>query len=155
MSRSCQSGTFSKPTIAAARTIAGEAADTLGDLGVALVRHRRRAFHPLAERLLDLADLRAGEVADLEGEAFQRGRGQRQRREQRSMPVAGDHLRRERVRLEAEPLARDALDLGLELRIRADGAGELPDAVLFERPRDDGRALGRARRPSRRASSRT
>ena len=45
MSRSCQSGTFSRPTSAAARTTRARPRDPLGDLRVALVRHRRRALH--------------------------------------------------------------------------------------------------------------
>ena len=40
------------------------------------------------------------------------------------------------IGLEAELLARDALDLGLQLGVGADGAGQLPDAVLLERPRN-------------------
>ena len=48
-----------------------EAGDALGDLRVALVRHRRRALHPGRERLLDLAHLGAREVPDLGREAIE------------------------------------------------------------------------------------
>ena len=54
------------------------------------------------------------------------------------MPVTRDHLRRDRLRLEAEPLAGDALDLGVDGRVGADGARELPDAVRFERAHETG-----------------
>ena len=74
MSRSCQSGTFSRPTTAARAHDAREARDPLGDLRVALVRHRRRALHARRERLLDLAHLGAGEVADLGREPVERRR---------------------------------------------------------------------------------
>ena len=59
MSRSCQSGTFSSPTSACRADDAREPADPLGDVRVALVRHRRGALLPAAERLLDLAHLGA------------------------------------------------------------------------------------------------
>jgi hypothetical protein len=50
------------------------------------------------------------------------------------MAVARDHLCRERVRLQGEALACESLDVGLELRVRADRAGELADAVRLQRP---------------------
>src|SRR5258708_31389758 len=52
------------------------------------------------------------------------------------MPVALEDLRRAWRRLEAEPLARDALQLGIGRRIRADRAGELADVHPLERARD-------------------
>ena len=45
------------------------------------------------------------------------------------MPVARDHLRRERIRLEPEPLAGDPLHLGIERRVRPDRPRELADAI--------------------------
>ena len=74
--------------------------DSLGDLRVALVRHRRRALHALGERLLDLAHLGAGEVADLGGEPLERRGGERERGEQLGVAVARDDLGRERIGLE-------------------------------------------------------
>src|SRR6478735_61304 len=53
---------------------AREAADALGDLRVALVRHCRGSLHSLAERFLDLAHLGAREMADLGCEAVERRR---------------------------------------------------------------------------------
>ena len=51
-------------------------------------------FMPGGERLLDLAHLRAREMADLGREAVERRRAQRERRQQLGMAVARDHLRR-------------------------------------------------------------
>ena len=53
---------------------ARQPADPLGDDRVPLVRHRRRALLAASERLLDLAHLRPGEVADLEREPLERRR---------------------------------------------------------------------------------
>src|SRR5207253_611398 len=58
---------------------AGETADPLGDLGVALVRHRRGPLHALPERLLDLAHLGAREMPDLCCEALERACGECER----------------------------------------------------------------------------
>ena len=118
---------------------AREAADAFRHLRVPLVRHCRRTLHSLAERLFHLAHLGAGEVADLGREALERCRAEGKRRQQFRVAVARDDLRRERVRLEPEPLAREPLDLRFDLRVRADGAGELTDAIRLE-CRDHARA---------------
>ncbi len=118
-------------------------ADALGRDRVALVRHRRRALLAAAERLLDLAHLGAGEMADLGREAIERRGEQGERREQLGVPVALQDLRRARRGLEAEPLAGDALHLGLGGGVGADGAGELARRAG---PRSRGRAApGRGR----------
>ena len=52
------------------------------------------------------------------------------------MTVARDHLGRDRVGLEAEAIAGDALHLGVDLRVGPDGPGQLPDAIRLERPRE-------------------
>src|SRR5262249_381657 len=49
------------------------------------------------------------------------------------MAVARDDLSRERIGLEPQPLARTPLDVGLDLRVRPDGAGQLADTVRFQR----------------------
>ena len=110
-----------------------EAADPLRRDRVALVRHRRRAFLAPAERLLDLADLGAREVADLERERVERRREDGERGEQLGVTVALEDLRRDRRRLESEALARDPLELRVGCRVGADGARELADAQLLER----------------------
>ena len=55
---------------------------------------------------------------------------------QLGVPVALEDLRRRRRRLEAEPLTRAALELGIGRGVRSDRAGELADAHPVERPRD-------------------
>src|SRR5207237_8369694 len=84
-----------------------EAADALGDDGVPLVRHRRRALLPAAERLLHLRNLRARQMADLECELVERRAGDRECREQLCVTVALENLGRGRRGLETESLAGD------------------------------------------------
>ena len=127
---------------------AREPADALGDDRVPLVRHRRRALLAAAERLLHLADLGAREVPDLERERVERRGDDRERREQLGVAVALEDLRRGGRRLEAEPLARDPLELGVGRRVGADGAGELADAHPLERPRDPLAAARELERPA-------
>ena len=52
------------------------------------------------------------------------------------MSVALHDLSRRRLGVEPEPLARDALDLGVDRGVVADGARELADAHALERARD-------------------
>jgi hypothetical protein len=97
------------------------------------VRHRRRPLLAAAERLLDLANFRPGEVADLERETVERRGEDGERREQLSMPVALQDLGGYRRRLEPERLAGDALHIRWRTRVCPDGAGELPDPHAGER----------------------
>src|SRR3954452_21173836 len=90
---------------------AREPADPLGDDRVALVRHRRGALLTLAERLLDLRDFRAREVADFERELVERRRDHGERGEELRVAVALEDLRRRRRGLETQPLAGDSLQL--------------------------------------------
>ncbi len=133
MSRSCQRATFSSPTMRVRPHHPRDPADALGRDRVALVRHRRRALLTAAERLLHLAHLGARQMADLGREAVERRGEQRERREQLGVAVALQDLGRARSRLEAEPLARDALHLGLGGGVGADGAGQLPDPQALDR----------------------
>ena len=112
---------------------AREAADPLRDDRVALVRHRRRALLSLAERLLHLAHLGAGEVADLGREPVERRGDERERGEELGVAVARDDLRRDRLRLETEPLAGDSLQLRIGDRVRPDRARELSEAHAGKR----------------------
>ena len=52
------------------------------------------------------------------------------------MSIALYHLRRDRRRLEAEPLAHARFDVGVEMRKRADGAGKLADRHDVARAQD-------------------
>ena len=155
MSRSCQSAHVLEPDERGGAHDPREPRDPLGHLRVPLVRHRRRALHAGRERLLDLAHLGARQVADLGREAVERRRHERERREQLRVPVARDHLRRHRIRLEPEPLARRPLDLRVDGGVRADRARELADAVRSRARAAAASGRGRARTPSRRASTRT
>ena len=83
-----------------------QADDLLAADRVALVRHRRRALLPLAERLLDLADLGLLQAANLERELLERRGGDRQRRHQLGVAIALDDLRRHRRRLRARAARR-------------------------------------------------
>ncbi len=109
-----------------------EPADALGDDRVTLVWHRGRAFLALPERLAHLADLGAGEVADLEREAVERGGDHRECGKELRVAVALDDLRRGRSGAEAEPLAGDPLELRVAGGIGADRSRELADADAFE-----------------------
>jgi hypothetical protein len=115
---------------------AGEAADALGDDRVSLVRHGRGAFLVVPERLLDLAHLGAGEVADLGREPLERRGRESQRGEQLCVAVALQHLGRGGRRLEPEPFAGEALELRARRRIGPHGSGELAHAKPLDRPRD-------------------
>src|SRR5215211_144816 len=115
---------------------ARKAGNAFGDLRVPLVRHRGRALHPARERLLDLSHLGPREVAYLGREAVEGRRAERQRAQNLRVTVARDHLRRDGVRLEPEPLTRGALDLGVDRRVRPHGSRELPDTRRLQCPRD-------------------
>ncbi len=104
-----------------------QAHDLLTADGVPLVRHRRRTLLALAERFLDLADLGFLETANLQRKFLERRRRDGERRQQLGVPIALDDLRRDRRGLEPEPLAHGLLDGRIEMRKRADGAGNLAD----------------------------
>ena len=111
---------------------AREPAKTLGDHGVALVRHRRGPFLAAAERLCGLGDLGAREVPDLERESLDRRRDERERRQQLGMPVARDDLGRDGLGLQSEAFAGDSLQLRIARRVSSDRTGELSDPHSLE-----------------------
>ena len=135
MSRSCQSAMFSNAAWQLPRMQPRQADDLLAADRVALVRHRRRALLALGERLLHLADLGLLQAANLERELLERGRRDRQRRQQLGVAIALNHLRRDRRRLEAEPAADVGLDRRRQVRERADRARQLADADTVARAR--------------------
>ena len=155
MSRSCQSGTFSRPTTAAARTTRARPEIRSATFGLRLCGIADEPFIPAANgSSTSRTSVRARwriSVANRSSDVAH----ERERDEQLGVPVARDHLRRDGIRLEAEPLAGDPLDLGVDRGVRADRAGELADADRLERALEARRGRGRARTPSRRASSRT
>ena len=104
-----------------------EPAELLALHRVALVGHRARALLGAgAERLLDLADLRALQVADLQRERLDRRAERRARVQQLGVAVTGENLGGRHGR-EAQVLADEGLDLGVDVRIGADRTGELAD----------------------------
>ena len=154
MSRSCQSGTFSRPTSADARTTRARPEIRSATFGLRLCGIADEPFIPVANgsstsRTSVRARCRISVAKRSSDVAIER-----ERREQLGVTVARDHLRRDRIRLEPEALARDALDLRLDGRVRADRARELPDAVRPPARAAGASGRGRARTPSRRASSR-
>ena len=114
MSRSCQSATFSRPTTAAARTTRASPQMRSATFGFRLCGIADEPFMPGCERLLDLAHLGARQVPDLGREPVERGGADRERAEQLRVAIARDHLGRDRIGLEPEPLAGDALDLRVD-----------------------------------------
>ena len=65
------------------------------------------------------------------------------------MPVARNDLRRDRLDLEPEPLAGDALHLGIAAAVRPDRARDLADAHSFERALEPHPVARQLERPAR------
>ena len=103
----------------------GQAGQPLREDGVALVGHRAGTLLAGPEGLLELGDLRVLEVAHLGREALDRAARDRQRREERGVPVALHDLGADRVRRQPQRRECLCLDLRTELRVGADGAGDL------------------------------
>ena len=107
MSRSCQSGMFSRPTTAAARTTRARPEIRSATFGLRLCGIADEPFMPAANgSSTSRTSVRARwriSVANRSSDVAQ----MRERREQLGVPVARDHLGRDRVRLEPEPLAGD------------------------------------------------
>ena len=110
--------------------------DPLGQDRVALVRHRARALLAGRERLLELADLGVLEVADLGREALERAAEDGDRGEQRRVPVALDDLGADRVDVEAQGGEDLRLDLGAEVAVGPDRAGDLAGRDLVDGRRE-------------------
>ncbi len=148
MSRSCQSATFSSPTSAFARTTRASPQIRSATTGFRLCGIADEPFWPRPNGSCTSRDLGAREVPDLERERVERGGDDGERREQLGVTVALEDLRRARRRLEAEPLARDPLELRVGRGVRSDGAGELADADPLERASDALAAARELERPA-------
>src|SRR5277367_4751816 len=83
-----------KPSLCVRAHHAGQAADLLAGHRVALVRHGRRAFLFLAEKLLGLADFGTLQMADLRRDLVQRARDYCERCQIVSVTVTLDDLGR-------------------------------------------------------------
>jgi hypothetical protein len=105
MSRSCQSAMFSNAAPALARTTRARPQTCSLDTGLRLCGMAELPRCSGAERLFGLAHFGALQVADLEGDFFERGREDRQRGEILRVAVALNHLRSDRSHGEAQPLA--------------------------------------------------
>src|SRR5205814_5815929 len=73
------------------------------------------------------------EMADLGRESLERRRRQSESGEELRVAVARDDLGRGELRLQPEPLAREAFGVGIHCRVRADGARQLPEPVRLQR----------------------
>ena len=103
---------------------ARQPAQPLREDRVALVGHGRAALLAGAERLLRLAQLAAGQVADLGAHELNGRSDGRAGVEVLGMAVPGDHLGG-RHRRQAQGGADTGLDRGVDVRERADRTGEL------------------------------
>src|SRR5262249_40886426 len=101
--------------------------------GIALVRHGRAAFLAAREVLFRLTDFGALQMAHFERDLFAEGGHQRQHRDEKGVPIALDHLRRDGRRFEPQAGADLLFGLGREVRERADGAGRFADSQVFRR----------------------
>ena len=149
MSRSCQSATFSSDDRAAARTTRASPQIRSATIGLRLCGIADEPFWPLAERLLHLAHLGAGEVADLGREPLERRGEERERRKQLGVAVARDDLRRRRLGARARAARRRGARPRVAARVGADGARELADAHALERPREPLAVAVELERPAR------
>jgi hypothetical protein len=113
---------------------AGQPRDALAHDRVALVRHRARTLLARLERLLDLANLGARQVADLHGDLLERRGGDRQGAHVLGVPVALDHLRGGIDGSQAELAADVLLDERIDGRVRAHGAAHLADGDRLTSP---------------------
>ena len=111
---------------------AGESADALGLLRVALVRHGGGAGLTLGEGFADFADFGALEVANLGREALQRGGDHGEGGEEVGVAVALDDLGGDGFDAESEFAADALLDVGRDGGVGADGAGDLADGDGFD-----------------------
>ena len=155
MSRSCHSATFSSAGITAARTSRASPVRFSARIGLCLCGIAELPFWPARERLGDLADLGALQVADLGRQPLDPARDHGERGEERGVPVARDHLGRDRLRRQPEP-RRDALLDPRDRRWRTCRPRPRARRSRSRRAPAPGAAgCARTRRRTRRASGRT
>ena len=90
----------------------------------------------LAERFFGFANFSALQMADFEGDFFERRAEYGQRIDPGSMAVSGDDLRGDRGRFQRQPLADFLLGLGSDVAEGADGSGNFADAQILRRIRE-------------------
>jgi hypothetical protein len=99
------------------------------------VRHRRGALLAATERLGQFSDLRALGAPDLQGNLLDGGAEDGQRGEDLGVAVALHDLGRGGSRFQTQLLAGNCFDLGIYVRVGADGAGDLAYGGNFFRVR--------------------
>ena len=92
MSRSCHSAMFSRAACELPRSSRASPTICSQPMGFPFVRHRRRAFLALRERLFHLADFCFLQPPDFECEFLEGGAGNRQCRKQLRVPIALNDL---------------------------------------------------------------
>src|SRR5277367_363785 len=105
---------------------ASEAADLLAGDGIAFVGHGGAATLLSAERFFGFANFGALEVANFEGDFFERGGDESERAEILRVAIALDDLGSDRSDGEAELFADALFHFGAEMRSVADCAGNFP-----------------------------
>src|ERR1700751_980415 len=109
---------------------ARQTADLLANYRITLVRHRRAAALFAAERLFGFADFSALQVANFDGDFFERGGDEGHGADIVRVAVALNDLRGDRSHIEAEALANALFDFRAKMRSIADGTGNFANAHL-------------------------
>ena len=133
---------------------AGEATDLFAGDGIALVRHGRTAALLVAEMFLGFADFGALEVADFQGDFFERGGDEREDADILRVAVALNYLRGNGRNVKSELLADFLFDFRAEVRGVADGAGDFAERHVARRLRGSARYCADFRQTSWRSSGR-
>ena len=102
---------------------AREAGEVFRQHRIALVRHRRRTLLAFGEEFFGFQHFGALHVADFGSETLNRGGDNTKRREEHRVPVARDHLCRDRLDSETHGLGDMRFDARVDLREGADCAG--------------------------------
>jgi hypothetical protein len=110
---------------------AGLAAETLGDDGVALVRHGRRALLPGREILFSLEHLGPLVVTHLKRDLLDGAREQREGRHELRVAITLNDLRRDGSETQTEQRYSDLLDLRVDVGVGAHGARDLAHRNLL------------------------
>ncbi len=121
---------------------AGKAGEVLGQHGIALVRHRRRAFLAGREILFGFQYLGALQVADLGCKPLDRRGDDGQRGKEHRMAVARDDLRRDRLWREAHFGCDVFFNRGIDVGERPDGAGKRAGRDIFAGGNEAGPVAG-------------
>src|SRR5581483_8994485 len=123
ISRSCQSGTFSKAACALERTTRASPLICSQVTGLRLCG--------IAEELFGFSYFSSLKVANLGGELVERAGDDRERRQVVGVAVALNHLRRDGSGLQSQALAHLFFEFGAEMGESSNCAGKLSDSHFF------------------------